>query len=63
MRQQIINKFFRGNPMETRKLQELQESFTSELAALESGKGCSRCKKNGLRRKYKNKITKLLDEK
>jgi hypothetical protein len=61
--QHIINKFFRGNPMEERNLQELQTKFKTELTTLEGTKGCSRCKKNGLRKKYRNEIIRIRDKK
>jgi hypothetical protein len=63
MSQHIINKFFRGNPMENRKLDALQKEFQKEMQNLETSKGCSRCKKNGLRKKYRTQIQNLDSEK
>ena len=59
MHQQLINKFFRGNRLEDRQLEALQEEFNKEIKELAGKRGCSRCKKNAIRKKYRNKILKL----
>ena len=42
--------------MENRKLDALQKEFQKEMKNLETSPGCSRCKKNGLRKKYRNRL-------
>lgn len=58
----IINNFFRGKSMDTPLLKVLQENYNKELA--ESAKqpgGCSKCKKNSIRRRFKKLIVNHLN--
>jgi len=55
-----INDFFRNKPLDVESLEKLRVEYDNEWQKLNSGKGCSRCKKNGLRKKYGNKIKEIL---
>ena len=42
--------------MANRNLALLQKTFQKEMESLKTTKGCTRCKKNALRKKWKTKI-------
>ena len=52
----VMNNFFRGSPMSDRDLKLLQSEFQKEMESLKTTKGCTKCKKNALRRKWKSKL-------
>jgi len=56
----VINDFFRDKPLPAKELEDLRNSYKSEWAKLNSGRGCSRCKKNAVRKKYSTKIKEIL---
>lgn len=56
----VINDFFRDKPMSVKELEDLRKDYKSEWAKLNSGRGCSRCKKNAVRKKYSTKIKAIL---
>jgi len=52
----IINNFFRDNELPNEKLKEIHQNYKNELEGLGKNGGCTRCKKNTVRRKYKKLI-------
>tara|TARA_B100000035_G_C21023156_1_gene564935 strand:+ start:538 stop:780 length:243 start_codon:yes stop_codon:yes gene_type:complete len=61
---QIINNFFRGVEMDNPMLKVLQENYNKELkSAAEQPGGCSKCKKNAIRRRFKKLIVNHLNSK
>ena len=52
----VINDFFRDKDLQSEDLKKLHTNYKNELAELGKNGGCSRCKKNTLRRKYKKLI-------
>ena len=53
---QIVNDFFRDKDMTDPELIILQNNYRKELEALLATGGCSKCKKNSLRRRFKKLI-------
>lgn len=60
----IINDFFRGKAMDTPVLKVLQENYNKELQeSMSQPGGCSKCKKNSIRRRFKKLIVNHLNSK
>ena len=55
--------FINDTPCKSLKIpdcEKLKERYKNQLA--NKGKGCSKCRKNGLRKKFKNKIVQILKD-
>ena len=53
----ILNDFFREKEMTIPELVVLQDNYKKEMAeAMSNPKGCSKCKKNGIRRRFKKLV-------
>jgi len=56
----LVNKFFNNEVMEGEVLKNLQTEYQKELTIAKNQKGgCSTCKLNAIRRKFKQKILEI----
>tara|TARA_B110000444_G_C18336261_1_gene365166 strand:+ start:69 stop:287 length:219 start_codon:yes stop_codon:yes gene_type:complete len=58
----IINNFFRGLEVSHKTIRILQKNYEDEVAAAMSNGGCSRCKKNSIRRRFKKLVLNQLEK-
>lgn len=58
----IINNFFRGLEVKQPELKVLQKNYNDELAKAATNGGCSRCKKNSIRRRFKKLLLNQLEK-